>query len=156
MQLAMAIGVPLVMAPYRGGALIANDLIGGQIAVGLSATADFVEQHKAGRLRIVALSGTRRMPTIPDVPTFGEVGLDGFNENGWNAFFAPAGTPPEVIKRYNAAINEALTSADVALKLQNLGFLVSTSTPAELGKQLVRERDKWRPLLVEAGVMKSP
>jgi tripartite-type tricarboxylate transporter receptor subunit TctC len=154
LQFAKAIGVKMVMAPYRGGAPIANDLIGGQIAAGLSATADFVEQHEAGRLRIVALSGTRRMPTIPDVPTFGEVGLDGFDENGWNGFFAPADTPPDVIKRYNAAINEALTSADVALKLQNLGFLVSTSTPADLGKQLVRERDKWRPLLIEAGAMK--
>jgi tripartite-type tricarboxylate transporter receptor subunit TctC len=153
--LSKATNVPMVMAPFRGGAPIATAVIGGQIAAGIAATADFSEQHRAGMLRIVALSGTQRMPSLPDVPTFAELGLKGMEENGWNAFFGPAGTPASVIAAYNKAINEALKSPDVAKKLENLGYLVTTSTPEELGRRLVVERDKWRPLMVEAGVVKQ-
>src|SRR5262245_40130516 len=127
--------VPMVMAPFRGGAPIATAVIGGQIAVGIAATADFAEQHRAGTLRIVALSGTQRMPTLPDVPTFAELGLKGFEENGWNGFFAPARTSAAVVAAYNRAINDALQSPDVAKKLENLGYLIRLSTPEELGRQ---------------------
>ena len=125
LQVARAAGVPMTMVPFRGGAL-----------------------------RIVALSGTQRMPTLPDVPTFAELGLKGFDENGWNGFFAPAGTPAAVVERYNAAIVAALKDADVKTKLEALGFLVTTSTSQALGKQVADEREKWKPLLVEAGVVK--
>jgi tripartite-type tricarboxylate transporter receptor subunit TctC len=154
LQVARAAGVPMTMVPFRGGAPIATALIGSQIPAGLSAVADFAEQHRGGALRIVALSGTQRMPTLPDVPTFAELGLKGFDENGWNGFFAPAGTPAAVIERYNAAIVAALKDADVKAKLEALGFLVTSSTAQALGKQVADEREKWRSLLVEAGVVK--
>ncbi|MBA3403914.1 MAG: ABC transporter substrate-binding protein [Gemmatimonadaceae bacterium] len=154
LQVARVAGVPMTMVPFRGGAPIATALIGSQIPAGLSAVADFAEQHRGGALRIVALSGTQRMPTLPDVPTFAELGLKGFDENGWNGFFAPAGTPAAVIERYNAAIVAALRDADVKAKLEALGFLVTTSTAQALGKQVADEREKWKPLLVEAGVVK--
>jgi putative tricarboxylic transport membrane protein len=153
-QLSKVANVPMVMAPFRGGAPIAVAVIGGQIAAGIAATADFAEQHRAGTLRIVALSGTQRMPTLPDVPTFAELGLKGFEENGWNGFFAPAGTAAAVVAAYNKAINDALKSPDVASKLENLGYLIRLSTPEELGRQVVDEREKWRPLMIEAGVVK--
>ena len=154
LQVAKAAGVPMVVVPFRGGAPIANALIGGQLAVGLSATADFVEQHRAGTMRIVAASGTGRLPALGDVPTFADLGLKGFEENGWNGFFAPAGVAPAVIAAYNKAIVAALTSPDVVAKLEGFGFLVTTSTPDAIGAQIVAEQAKWKPLLAEAGVMK--
>lgn len=154
LQVARVAKVPMVMVPFRGGAPIATALIGGQIAAGLSAAADFAEQHRAGSLRIVAFSGTQRAPTLPDVPTFAELGLKGFEENGWNGFFAPAGTPAAVVARYNAVIVEALKDSGVREKLEALGFLVTSSSPEALAQQVVAEREKWKPLLIEAGAVK--
>lgn len=154
LQVARSAGIPMVMVPFRGGAPIATALIGGQIAAGLSATADFVEQHRAGSLRIVALSGTQRMATLPDVPTFAELGLKGFDENGWNGFFAPSGTPANVVAAYNKAIVDALNDRQVGAKLETLGFQITTSTPEQLGSRIAAEQEKWKPLLIEAGVVK--
>jgi tripartite-type tricarboxylate transporter receptor subunit TctC len=155
LQIARAAGVPMVMVPFRGGAPIAAALIGGELPAGLAAAADFAAQHRGGALRIVAFSGTKRMPALPDVPTFGELGLKGFDENGWNGFFAPAGAPPAVVARYNEAVVAALKDPVVISKLETLGFQITSSTPEELGRQLVEERKKWQPLLQEAGVIKQ-
>jgi tripartite-type tricarboxylate transporter receptor subunit TctC len=153
-RFAKAAGVAMTPAPPSAGAETVDDLVGGRLATAFAPTTDLIAAYRAGRIRIAVLSGTRRMDLMPEAPTFGELGFDGFDQNGWNGVFAPADTPPDVVKRYNAAINEALTSADLALKVQDLGFQITTTTPEEFARQLARDRETWRPLLVTAGMAK--
>jgi len=151
--LARSIGLPFTMVPYRGGAPIVTDLAGGRLAMGLSASADFVAQHRADAITMLAVSGTRRAPGLPDVPTFAERGRAGFEANGWNGFFAPAGTLPNVVALYSREIRAALAQADVRQRLEQAGFALNASGPAELGLQVEREIERYRPLLREAGLI---
>lgn len=151
-QLAETTGLPLNMVAFRGGAPIATALVGGQVAAGISAPGDFGELHKAGKLKIVAASGTQRGPGLEDVPTFAELGHEGFEENGWNGFFAPKGTPAEVVDIYNKAIVEILADPAVVKKLEEFGFIVTSSTPEELHALIESGRKKWGPLIEAAGV----
>jgi tripartite-type tricarboxylate transporter receptor subunit TctC len=146
-----AIGATLTMVPYRGGAPIAQELIGGRIPLGLGAAADFAALHQAGELRLLAVTGTRRAPGLADVPTFAEAGLPGFEANAWNGFFAPAGTPEPVIAALNAAITAALAEPGLRTRLEQLALIAAPATPAELRGFILRDRATFGPLIEAAG-----
>lgn len=145
--MAEALGLKLTMVPYRGGSPIVTALAGGHLAAGLAGAGDFSEQHKGGMVRVVALSGTERNPVMPDVPTFAELGFKGFEENGWNGFFAPIGTPPEVVSLYARVIQEALADPQLRAKVEGLGLNVVVKPGAELGARIPAERERWRPIV---------
>ena len=127
----------LVAAPYRGSAPMIGDMLGNQIPAGIGSTADFIEHHKAGKLRMVAVMGTTRQPALPDVPTFAELGLAGFEQVPYYGIFAPAGTPRAVIEQFGAALAKVIAQPDVRERLTGWGLNVAYMTAAELA---ARER----------------
>ena len=98
----------LVAAPYRGSAPMIGDMLGNQIAAGVGSVPDFIDNHKGGRLRVVAVLGGKRQPTLPEVPTLAELGISGFETCRSTASSAPAGTPKAAIDGFSAALAKVI------------------------------------------------
>ncbi len=111
----------LVALPYRGSAPMIGDMLGNQIAAGIGSVPEFVENHKAGKLRVVAVLGPARQAAMPDVPTLAELGLSGFEDVPYYAFFAPAGTPQAEIDRFSAALARVIATPETKDKLTAMG-----------------------------------
>src|SRR5438034_25640 len=107
--LSREIGVDMVHVAYKGSGAYVNDLLGGQVPAAVDAIADLTELHRAGKIRILASSGSKRSTALPDVPTFAELGVKNVEAIGWFGFFAPAKTPKAIVDALNHAINKALT-----------------------------------------------
>jgi tripartite-type tricarboxylate transporter receptor subunit TctC len=150
-MLGKGIGVEMVHVPYKGSAAYANDLLGGQVATAVDAIADLTELHRAGKVKILASSGAKRSTAVPDVPTFGELGVAGVEAMGWFGFFAPAKTPKPIVDALNSAINKALQSPDVAAKLSGLGMDPATGSPEQFAKILADDYNKWGPIVKASG-----
>jgi tripartite-type tricarboxylate transporter receptor subunit TctC len=145
-----SIGIDIQHVAYKGGAPLHTDLIGGQIPIGIDALSDCIEQHRGGRLRIVATSGSNRSPLLPDVPTFKELGYP-IEGNGWTAIYAPANTPKPVIDRLNRALKDVLAQGEPKAKLTNLGFEVTATSPEELAAIMRADTAKWGPIIRSSG-----
>jgi tripartite-type tricarboxylate transporter receptor subunit TctC len=145
-------GIKLEQVPYRGGAPALNDLIAGHVKLGSLGSTPLIPHHKAGTLRLLAQSTERRSPTLPDVPTYQEAGMNGLVLDQWVGMFVPAGTPPGVAARLNAEINKALAESTV-----RDGFLQSGQEPvggsAEAFSRLVHgDFDTYARLVKELNV----
>src|SRR6266851_156030 len=149
--LSREIGVDMVHVAYKGSAAYINDLIGGQVPAAVDAIADLTELHRAGKIRVLASSGTLRSTALPEVPTFNELGLKGVEASGWFGFFAPAKTPRVIVDQLNRGINKALQSPEVADKLSRLGMDPATTTPAEFARILAADYAKWGPIVKRSG-----
>ena len=154
LQLDRAHALDMRMLQMRGGAPIANDLLAGQIPMGVAGTADFAELHRGDRIKIVAVSGTSRAPGFEDVPTFAEQGFPGFESNGWIAVFGPKGMAKDLQDLLADAIAKALRDPDVQARLIALGMIPKPGTPADLVAQIERDIVKWEPLIEAAGIKK--
>ncbi|MEY4749195.1 MAG: hypothetical protein RIQ60_1409 [Pseudomonadota bacterium] len=139
----------LVHVPYKGGAPALTDLAGGQVEMMFSAVTASGPLVKAGKLRALATAFERRIESMPQVPTVAESGLPGFSAYEWNAIWAPAATPPDVVKRMEAELREALKSPAVHQRLAELGALPAGGGARELADFVNAETTKW------AGVIKS-
>jgi tripartite-type tricarboxylate transporter receptor subunit TctC len=149
--LGRSIGVEMVHVPYKGSAAYINDLIGGQVPAAVDAIADLTELHRAGKVKILASSGSKRSTALPDVPTFAELGVKDVEAIGWFGFFAPAKTPKGIVDALNRAINKALTSPDVVAKLAGIGMDPTTGTPDDFGKMVASDYAKWGPIVKASG-----
>ena len=145
------IGIEMVHVAYKGSGAYMNDLMGGQVPSAIDTVADLSEQHRAGKIRILATMGTARAPATPDVPTFSELGLKNMVASGWFGFFAPPNTPKAVIDTLNRGINKALASPDVVERLTKLGMDPATSTPDEFAKIVASDYAKWGPIVKASG-----
>ena len=145
------IGIDMVHVAYKGSGAYMNDLIGGQVPSAIDTVADLSEQHRAGKIRILATTGSARAPATPEVPTFTELGLKNMVASGWFGFFAPANTPKALIDTLNRGINKALTSPDVVERLTKLGMDPATSTPDEFAKIVASDYAKWGPIVKASG-----
>ena len=154
LQLAKAHDIDMRVLQMRGGAPITQDLLGGQFPLGIAGTADFVELHRSGQVRIVAVSGTQRAPGFDDVPTFGQQGFPGYESNGWIAVFAPKGVPKPIQDTLSEALAKALRDPEVQAKFTQLGMIPTPGTSADLTAQLERDVAKWEPLIEAAGIKK--
>jgi len=115
-------------------------------------TAVAVMPHvKSGKLRAIAVTSAKRLPSLPDVPTVAET-LPGFEAVSWGGVMAPAGTPPEIIAKLNSEINRIIKLPDVSEKLQGLGAEIVGSTPAELAKHLADDIERYRRIVKLAGI----
>ena len=112
----------LVSAPYRGSAPMMADMLGNQIAAGVGSVPDFIENHKAGKVRVVAVLGAKRQAALPDVPTFAELGLSGLEDMPYYGIFAPTGTPQATINHFGAALSKVLAMPDVHDQLTKMGL----------------------------------
>ena len=145
------IGIDMVHIAYKGSGAYMNDLMGGQVPSAIDTVADLSEQHRAGRIRILATTGAARAPATPDIPTFTELGLKNMVASGLFGFFAPPNTPKAVIDTLNRGINKALTSPDVVERLTKLGMDPATSTPDEFAKIVANDYAKWGPIVKASG-----
>jgi tripartite-type tricarboxylate transporter receptor subunit TctC len=141
----------LVSAPYRGSAPMIGDMLGNQIAAGVGSVPDFIEHHKNGKVRVVAVLGNARQPVMPEVPTFAELGLAGFEDVPYYGIFAPAGTPPAVLERFSSAIAKAVARPGVKERLTALGLSVEAMTGARLGQRERAYTATWTKIIQASG-----
>jgi tripartite-type tricarboxylate transporter receptor subunit TctC len=141
----------LQAAPYRGSAPMMGDMLGNQIKAGVASIPDFIENHKAGKLRVVAVIGDKRQSILPDVPTFAELGIPGLEELPYYGVFAPAGTPPAVIERFNQALAKVVAMPDVRDHLTAMGLTVAYQPQAAFAKRVQGYTQSWDKIIKASG-----
>lgn len=141
----------LVAAPYRGSAPMMADMLGNQIAAGVGSVPDFIENHKASKIRIVAVLGGSRQAILPDVPTFSELGLGGLEDMPYYGLFAPAGTPKAVIDKVSDALAKVLAQPDVKDHLTAMGLTVGFMNSQQLAKREQAYTQVWAKLIKASG-----
>jgi tripartite-type tricarboxylate transporter receptor subunit TctC len=144
-------GAPLNHVPYKGSGQAMQDLSGGQVKLGFVGMPNALPHVKAGRLKPLAVSSARRHPDLPDVPSIAEAGVPGFDATLWLGLLAPAGTPPEVVAKLQAATVRALADAEAQRGFQSSGVDVATSDPQAFGALLRAEHEKWGQVVRETG-----
>lgn len=149
-QLAKLLGVDMVRVAYRGSTPAVNDVISGQIPIIIVPVSDGLQQHKAGNLRILAVTGTERSPFLPDVPTLREGGIDLVGD-AWYALWAPAGTPAETVAQINGAATALLAKPDMKDRLAAFGLVAVGSTPQQLAQAMSEAATAWGPIVKETG-----
>jgi tripartite-type tricarboxylate transporter receptor subunit TctC len=147
----MMAGVDMVHVPYRGGGPAVADLLGGQVQVNFAPTVASIEYIKTGRLRALAVTTMSRAETLPDIPTVGE-SVPGYEASGWNGLGAPKGTPAEILDMVNREINTALADPKMKSRLSDLGGTVLPGSPADFGKLIADETEKWGKVVKFTGI----
>ncbi|MBK6469617.1 MAG: tripartite tricarboxylate transporter substrate binding protein [Betaproteobacteria bacterium] len=145
-------GLFVVHIPYRGTGLVVTDLIAGQIAFLMDSIVSAQTHITSGRVRPLAVSGAKRSASLPNVPTFDEVGVKGMDFSNWFGVFAPAGTPPDIVARLNRELNTIVKDPEVVATLARSGAEVVGSTPAQFGKVIRDEHDAWKAVIQRAGI----
>ena len=145
-------GVKFTHVPYKGSGPAVQDVIGGQVDM-MFDTALVVGPHvQSGKLRPIAVTSSKRLESLPDVPTIAEAGEKGFDMGSWQAVFAPAGTPKPIVDRLHAEILKIVATPEVQARLKNFGMLPSSMTPAELADYQKAEVAKWAKVIKAAGI----
>lgn len=143
-------GVDAQVVGYRGSAPLLTDLMGGQVAVAFDTFDTVLPQHEAGKIRILAVSGEKRSPHAPTIPTFKEAGLD-LAATGWNTFFAPASMPRGKVEALAKAIREVMLDPDTVRKFNDARMTPVASTPAQTEAMLKAFRAQWTPVVQKSG-----
>jgi tripartite-type tricarboxylate transporter receptor subunit TctC len=146
----MMAGVDLIDVPYRGGAPALTDLIGGQVQVMFDPTTSMVEPIRAARLRALAVTSATRSAALPDVPALGDF-LLGYESSSWFGVGAPKNTPPEIIDKLNKEINAGLADSKIKARLVDLGGTMLAGSPADFGKLIAEETEKWGKVVKFSG-----
>jgi tripartite-type tricarboxylate transporter receptor subunit TctC len=150
-MLKAATRIDIVHVPYKGLGPAFNDVLGGQVPMMFAGMSNAVPHHAAGRLRILAVGGTRS-PALPDVPTVEEAGVPGFYYAAWTGYFVPAGTPRDIAARLHADITRVLVLPDVRDRLNALGFELVGSTPEALAARLKTDTARMAEVVRAAGI----
>jgi tripartite-type tricarboxylate transporter receptor subunit TctC len=144
-------GVEMTHVPYRGAALVLNDLIPGRVDLYFSSGA-LLENARAGQIRALAVTGSKREPAAPELPTMAEAGVPGFEASSWHGLFVPARTSPQIIKKMNADAISSLAEPAVRRTLEQNGYGIVGSTPEELAALLKSDIFKWGTVIKAAGI----
>jgi tripartite-type tricarboxylate transporter receptor subunit TctC len=145
-------GIEMLHVPYRGAGPALNDLLPGRVDVMFNNIGAVLPLIQGGKLRGLAVTTAKRSPAIPQLPPIAEAGVPGFDVSSWYGFFAPAKTPPEIVRKMHADTVAALADPTTKSRLEQLGVVVVGSTPAELAAYLKSEMEKWGPVIKEAGI----
>ncbi|WP_179283206.1 Bug family tripartite tricarboxylate transporter substrate binding protein [Bordetella genomosp. 9] len=151
----MLTGTRLLHVPYKGGANAITDLMGGQIDMTFQPLPEALAYIQSGRLLALAVSGSKRSPLVPNVPTMQEAGVKGYEFGGWHALVAPAGTPQPIIEKLNGVLQKAL-QGDLGTKLQQIGLTVSGGTPAQAAERQQASVLKFKQLIEASGATATP
>jgi tripartite-type tricarboxylate transporter receptor subunit TctC len=141
----------LLAVPYRGSAPMIADMLGNQISAGVGSVPDFIANHQQKKLRIVAVMGSQRQGMLPDVPTFAELGMAGFEEPSYYGFFAPVGTPAAALERFSNALAGVIAQPGVKARLTDLGLSVGMMTAAQLGARERAYAASWARIIKGGG-----
>jgi tripartite-type tricarboxylate transporter receptor subunit TctC len=144
-------GVQMAHVPYRGGAPATTDLLGGQVQVIFSPMPEAIEYIRAASLRALAVTSATRSEVLPDIPTVGEF-VPGYEASGWFGVGAPKNTPAEIVDKLNKEINAALSEPKMKARLGDLGGTVLVGSPAELGRLIAEETEKWSKVIRAANI----
>jgi tripartite-type tricarboxylate transporter receptor subunit TctC len=147
----MMAGVDMVHVPYRGGGPALNELLGGQVQVMFPTTVSSIGYIRSGRLRALAVTAATRSDALPDIPTVGEFLLD-YEASNWFGVGAPKATPAEIVEKLNKEINAGLADRKLNARLADLGGDVLALSPADFGKFIADETEKWAKVIKFAGV----
>jgi tripartite-type tricarboxylate transporter receptor subunit TctC len=147
----MMAGIKMNHIPYKGSVPALTDVMAGTTQVAFDYMTSAMPFVRDGKLKGLATTGATRSPAAPDLPTVSEAGVPGFEVIGWNGVMAPAGTPPEVIAKLNAAIKQALATREVAERIAGLGASVQWNTPADFGAFVKAEVAKWGKVAKASG-----
>jgi tripartite-type tricarboxylate transporter receptor subunit TctC len=146
----MMSGTNLVHVPYRGGAPAMADALGGQVQVVFASVPEAIEYIKAGRLRPLAVTTMTRVEALPDIPTLSDF-MPGYDASSWQGMGAPKNTPAELIAKLNAQINDALGDPKIRERLADLGGIALPGTPADFGRLIAGETEKWAKVVKFSG-----
>ncbi len=144
-------GIEMTHIPYRGGAPAITALIGGQVQVYFSPLPEPLEQIKAGKLRALGVTITTRVEALPDVPSISEF-VPGYEASGWQGVGAPKDTPDEIVEKLNREVNVVLAKAKMKTQLAELGVAAFPSSPADFGKLIADETEKWAKVIRAANI----
>ena len=144
-------GTQIVHVPYKGGALAINDLMGGQVDLMFESLNSIAPHAKSGKVKSLGVSGARRSPAFPNVPTIAEAGVPGYEAATWSGVIAPAGLSRPVLDKLNQAVNRAITSAPYRERFGAIGDEPAGGTPEEFAALIKRELTKWRDVVKRSG-----
>ena len=144
-------GVQMVHVPYKGTGDALKDLLSGRVQVMFDAGTSAIQNAATGRLRMIGVVGEQRSPFTPDVPTLTEQGLKGIDLVGWLGFFGPAGLPPEITKKLNAAMVRAVNDPEARAAIEKGGYESVSSSPEELGALVKRDIERWGKIIKDIG-----
>lgn len=142
----------MVHIPYRGAVPALTDLMGGQIQLFFDAATGLINQGKAGKVRLIGVSSDRRLPAVPDVPTFIEQGFAGFTGSTWAGMLAPAATPKDIVKRMSDEVGRIIKSDETRARLDAMGTFAAGGSPEEFDGFIASETSKWAKVIKDAGV----
>ena len=145
-------GLDMVHVPYKGGGPALQDVMGGQVPLFFANMASGLPHVKSGKLRALAVTGSKRSASAPEVPTIAESGVPGYEVYEWNAVFAPAGTPPDIIARTHAAIVRALAAPEVKERVASLGGEIAALSPADTDKWVRAQVESWARVIKDANI----
>jgi len=143
--------IDLQAAPYRGSAPMMGDMLGNQINAGVASIPDFIENHKAGKIRVVAVLGGARQALLPDVPTFAELGLAGFEDMPYYGIFAPVGTPQATLDKFSGAVAKVIALPDVHERLTAMGLTVGYMSAEQLASRERAYSQTWKRIIQASG-----
>ena len=149
---AMMTNTKIVHVPYKGGGPAAIALLSGEISMIFGEPATVVQQIKAGRVRAIAVTSSKRALALPDLPTITDSGVPGYEVTSWNAILAPAGTPKDIVARLNAEFNKIIAAPDMRQRLIDNGFEPVGGTPEQAAEKIHGEIQKWALVVKAAGV----
>jgi tripartite-type tricarboxylate transporter receptor subunit TctC len=147
----MMAGVNMIHVPYRGDAPALTDLIGGQVQVSFSGVISAIEYIRTGKVRALAITTTTRFESLPDIPTVGDF-VPGYEASGWQGIGAPRNTPTEIIDILNKEINARLSDPKVKAQLADMGGTALALSPAEFGKLIAQDTEKWAKVIRAANI----
>jgi tripartite-type tricarboxylate transporter receptor subunit TctC len=138
--------------PFKGAGPSMIAVMGGQVDFVFAATTGLVGPVTAGKLRAIALTGNQRFAALPEVPTLAEAGVRGYSVTGWYGFYAPAGTPADILRRLHAEARRGLNSPEIKDRLQKAGNEVIVSSPEEFTAFMHAEIARWAKVVKQAGI----
>ena len=145
-------GIDAIHVPYKGNGPAIVDLIGGQIAYMLGSISSLYPHASTKKLRLLGVASVKRSPSAPEIPTFAEAGMPGYQVSGWNCIVAPRGTPPAIVKRLNAEIVAGFSQSDVLERLRKQSIESAAGTPEQLAAFMKSELTRYRKLIKTVGL----
>ncbi len=149
-MLAHESGFKFLNVPYKGNGPVVQDLTGGRLDLGVTSYTSVAALVEAGKLKLLGITNPERDAKLPNLPTIGE-SVKGYGAPGWFGFVAPAGTPPDIVKKLNQEINRAIAQPDVQKTMGNLGLIPKTGSAEDFGKLLKTENEKFAKLVKDIG-----